>query len=282
MIGLTRVFQVWNKYVGIHEYVITLFVVVLYVMTSIGFKFAINILEFPFLGFVSPVVAIPIPFALLLGLPVAVGTFVGYIAVSIMNSTVGVETLFVAISHSYLAFSAYKLRGQIGSISFDGIFAASPVKQARGFLIICVIASGGAAAIVAWGYEISSVAPFFQLSMASVITYLSINLTFGLFIFVFLLSLVRKTDRVRDAIAYTNSSHTAIFSTAVVTVLWLTLGFVGSVGYRAFEKLPRRALVPDFAFLLVLDQPGLFGPGATRIQALFGSIMFSFLILSYR
>lgn len=283
MTGLnTWISRGWNKHVGMREYIITFFIIVLYLVTSIGSKIAMNEIGLPFLGFFPPVVAIPVPFGLLFGWPVAVGAFVGNILVSIVNSTFGVETVFLALSHGYLAYSAYKLRGYLGSIPFDNLSPSSPVKRVRGFVVICVIASGGAAAIVAWGHEIGSVAPFFQMSIITFISYLLVNLTLGFFIFVLLMSSMTHMDRLHDAVEDASNSQNTIRLKGVVTVLWITFGFIGSVGYRTFEKLPRRAFTPNFEFLLFLDQPDLFGPGATRIHVSFGAVMFSLLLLAYR
>lgn len=282
MTGLTVwPFQGWKKHVGIREFVLTVSIIVLYVATSIGFKTVINTTELSFLASFPPVVAIPVPFALLFGLPVAVGAFVGYISVSIVHSTLSVAAVFIAIGHVYLAYSAYKLQGYVGPLPFDDQSPSNPLRRARGFVVISVIAAGGAAAIVAWGHEIGSVAPFFQISIISFISYLFVNLTLGFFVFVLLTSSITHMDRLHDAIDCSSNSQNRIYLKGGVTSVWIMFGFIGSIGYRTFEKLPRRAFTPNFEFLLILDRPNLFGPGATRIQVLFGAVMFSFLLLAY-
>lgn len=265
-----------NTYIRRFDAAIAILIAALYALTSIAIPpFA----GWPF-GFLHPVNGIVLPFAIVFGLPAVAGAFIGVILRNVVSDVSAVETLFVAIAHSYLAFSAAQLRGRSSLLVANRIPLESPLSLYRDYLTLCVIGCGGAAAIIAWGYEVVGVSPFFQISLISFVGLTIMSGIIGFSIFVVLRGITSRSRRI--PINHSSEFRGRIKAVRAITALWLALGYFGSVGYRMLENLGPRALPQSIQFLKLLDQPNLFGPGAGLVQSLFGAIMFSLLAFAYR
>jgi len=224
---------------------------------------------------VSELVAVlPIPLALVFGRRVLWVLPMGYALTDLLGGAVGTGTIFIALAHVYLGYAAVRLSGR-----YDGfpLRSADSVRSTlRPFLMTVGVATAGATAIVAWGWEITHVTPFF----VTVVFVLPVALALNAVVALPLTVGLRAALGVEPGDAESFGRRRAA-SVGLLTAGWVVAGTVLSLGYRSFERVPRTVFVDrDVAFLLLFDRPDLFGPGAGRLQALLGAIALSSLVLT--
>lgn len=226
---------------------------------------------------VHPASALPIPFGLVFGSVAAYAVAGGVVASELFTGSLGVESAFLATAMFYLSFSSHRLWGAVGRAiePWTGRIpgTATPIR----YLATVSVAVPGAGVIVAWGAEVSATSPFYLPALLETADLLLANLVLGPVVLLFgALGGVRVTG---DDEAPRPGSGASLRLTVASTVVWLLLGTVGSLGYRSIEKVPDAFLSGPRRYVALVEQP-LFGPGAARVQVVFGAVMFGLLVVS--
>jgi hypothetical protein len=264
----------WKSGTRVRVATVVVAMTAVYLAGDVASGYVNSALGAPSVLFLPLVAAVPVPFTLVFGASAAVGAVVGSLAVGV--TAFGVETVFVALAHGCLALTAAGSRDRL--VTDRGQSLARYPESLRAFVTVSVLGSGGAAAVLAWGYEVAAIAPCFVAVASWFLSLLLVNLTVAPLVFFTLRSVAGWAEwspptgvpvTVRDR------------RTAVVVSVWVVLGSFGSIGYRLFETTSTRAVPTSLEFLFVFKRPDLFGAGAGLVEVLLGAVMFSFLALSY-
>lgn len=260
-------------------------VALLYLLVTVSADALAFSLSIPLLANGALTAALPVPLVLALGPVSLLGIPVGYAVSELVRGAVGWYTVVGAAAHLFLGYSGGKLARW-----FDLERPAAPSEVARfavlgRFFVLAALSAGGAAALSAWGGEVVGLAPFYATVLGAFVSYFLLTFALGLPLSVLFRAAVSGAESRFGVALSTPAALTGRFSlrgVAAVTAVWILLGAVGSVGYRSFERIsPGSFAERNLDFVLVLNRPDLFGPGAGRVQALFGALLFSVLVFVY-
>lgn len=225
--------------------------------------------------FSSPelLIALPVPLVVAFGPRVLWGVGAGVVAVDAIAGAVGIATGVGLLAHGYAGYVAHRLVARR-----DGT-DVSP----RTLVTTTLVAVAGAAAIVAWGREVTLAAPFY---LSAVVLTAEFLLVAGLSVVPLTRLAVAVRERVLpDGVVSGRRSESPVSGpkVAAVTGIWLVGGIAGSLGYRTFVRLPEPAFARrNLEVLLTLDRPDLFGVGGGRLLVFFGVVMLVVLALLTR
>lgn len=251
----------------------------LYLLVTLGERVLSGILSMPALSVIDWTAALPVPVLLAVGPAALWGIPLGYALSDAAMSSLGPATLIGAGAHLYIGYATCKLLSW-----FDGDVSRGSVSVGFGrFGLSVALAAAGAAAISGWGSEVVHQTPFFVAAPLAFAEFALLGVLFALP----LAGLFRRVASTgTSALGVTAAprqrfdGRTNLRRVAAVTVGWLVVGTVASVGYRAFEKLPAGSFTSrDLEFVLLLRRPTLFGPGAGRLQVLLGAVLLSVLVV---
>ncbi|MFO7925677.1 MAG: hypothetical protein ACQET5_00135 [Halobacteriota archaeon] len=249
----------------------------LYLLVTLGERVLSGAVSIPAFSVVELTAVLPVPVLLAAGPAALWGIPLGYVLSDAATSSLGPGTLVGAGAHLYLGYATCKLLRW-----FDADAPRVSVGFGR-FVPAVTIAAAGAAAISGWGGEVIHRTPFFVAAPTAFAEFALLSIPFAL-------PLAGLFGRVASAGASALGVTAAprrrfdgrpnLRRVAAVTLGWVGLGTVASVGYRTFEKIPAGAFTSrDLEFVLLLRQPTLFGPGAGRLQVLLGSVLLSVLVV---
>jgi len=251
----------------------------LYLLVTLGERILSGVVPIPTLSVVDWTAVLPVPVLLAAGPAALWGIPLGYVLSDAATSSLGPHTLVGVGAHLYLGYATCKLLSW-----FDGDASRGSVSVGLGrFVLAVALAAAGAAAISGWGSEVVHQTPFFIAVLPAFAEFALLGVLFALP----LAGLFRRAASAgTSALGVTAApeqqfdGRTNLRRVAAVTVGWLVVGTVASVGYRAFEKLPAGTFTSrDLEFVLLLRQPTLFGPGAGRLQVLLGAVLLSVLVV---
>lgn len=239
----------------------------------------------PVLARFELVAALPVPLMLSFGSAALWAIPVGYVLGDVTSNAVGPGTLVGVGAHLYIGYSAGKVARKFGFDRFISLsrFVRRPVFGR--YLLLAGVSAAGGAAITGWGSEIVHGSPFYLAVGGSFVEYflLAAALTYPL---VGLFRTVTATAATRFDIGWprldTMSCCFSLRRVTAITVAWIALGSVGSIGYRTFQKFPAEVYTDrNLDLVLLLDRPALFGSGAGRLQVLLGAFFFSLLLVVF-
>ena len=219
-----------------------------------------------------PSAGLAIPLGILFGIPATLGLVSGAIIKNAIRSNISPLALLDVVSVFLLAYLPYTLyRHGVGdSLGPENRTSMSVVR----FVSITLLACCGAAAFLAWAYELVGASPFYVTVLYSFVEYLLATLVvaplFGLLVSS---GHVRTPDTVpRGDSAVPSRPYRRLL--VAIFPLWAVLGTVGSVGFQiresiSFVSFRRRGI--DLLYHLV--HPDVFGRGGRRAQVVFGTVM---------
>jgi hypothetical protein len=262
------------------------FISLLYILVTVFENAFASLTSLSALSWVELTGVLPIASAVVFGPSALWGILAGTALSDVASNAFGPSAFVGVAVHLYLGYAASKLAQK-----FDIDAFVSPSYFARRstlgqFLLLVTVPVAGASAIAGWGGEIVHTAPFFFLTTRTFVELLCLNLVFTLPL-VELCRLVASTSAVRfDALPSDSGDRDGRFDlwrVVGVTLTWVVLGTIGSLGYRTFEKIPPGYFWSNNneAVLLLLDRPELFGLGAGRVQVVFGALLFSLLVSTF-
>ena len=157
---MSDIIAVWHD---TRQIVLTAQVAAIYAAILIPFKVGIPIIP----GFVElrPANAIPIVTSLLFGPAAAWGAGIGNI-IGDCFGTIGPASVFGFLGNFFLAYIPHMMWGHLGLLSSTQAPQMKSWRQGLEFAVICVIASGVCAGIIAWGVELLGLLPFMILAPA--------------------------------------------------------------------------------------------------------------------
>lgn len=217
---------------------------------------------FAYTGFVQfdPAVGLLVPFSILFGLFGILAAALGVIVRDLLHGAVGMSTWIVVVSHLLAGYLVYRLRPVLTPLS-----KAGTVRDWAGWLgrfaFVALVGSLVVAALVGWGNELFGLAPFY-LTANTAIQYLLATILLGLPFLIVVDSLI-----MRDRVAVRSRSRLSYFgsSVAMISVVWLGFGVVGSLGFRLVTAFPDTSLQgAGLGFVVWLADPSLFGAGAVH------------------
>lgn len=219
---------------------------------------------------------VAVPAAVVFSVPGAIAVGVGSFAARLATGAEIATAALRSVTHVVI--------GTVGLITYRATRASDRVEAIPGpsWLPACLFASvQGAvtgAVVLGWGLAVAGVSPFF-LTTGYTVSYVVSGLLFGLPL-LFALHYVAGPFQPKPTAGIVTGSAIVI----VVPYLWLLLGTIGSIGYHSFDVLysydPKALEVIGLAFLDVLYNDALFGPGAVRVQAALGGAMSGVLVLA--
>lgn len=251
-----------------------------YLLVTLGEWLLSGFVSIPTFSVVELTAALPVPVLLAAGPAALWGIPFGYVLSDLATSSLGPGTLVGAGAHLYFGYATCRL---LRWFDADAPRVSVSVGRERiglgPFVFAVVLAAAGAAAISGWGGEVVHRTPFFFAAPMAFAEFVLLSVPFAL-------PLAGLFGRVASAFEGTVDTRERfdgrlpLLQVAVVTVGWVVIGTVASVGYRTFEKLPAGSFTSrDFETVLLLRQPALFGPGAGRLQVLLGAILLSVLVV---
>lgn len=259
------------------------FVLLCYVVVAILEGALVAAFDLPVLGWVDLVAALPIALVLAFG-PMAVWTVpVGSFVASLIGGAGGVLAVVLAVAHAYMAYAAHVLFRRSTAMDGEATARAGWRQALTRYLLVIVTATAGAGAIVAWGGEMARTAPFFVTVVPASVGYLVLNLFCAVpLAAAFRRTLADGTEAVGLAERLRTGPRTrSLRGVVAVTGVWILVGTLGSIGYRTLVAVPTDAFTRrGLDVVLALEQPTLFGPGAGRLQVLFGAVMFVWLLVT--
>ncbi len=198
----------WADLIGVWQdtrlIVITAQIAAIYAAILIPFKAGIPLIP----GFVElrPANAIPIVASLLFGPAAAWGAGIGNI-IGDCFGTLGPASLFGFWENFFLGYLPYLMWGHLGWLSSGQPPVIQSWRQGLEYGLICVVASGACAGIIAWGVEVLGLLPFMVLAPAVFFN----NIVMGLFLGPPLLRfLYPRVQRWRLGYEDIRSSHTSL------------------------------------------------------------------------
>ncbi|WP_128904477.1 hypothetical protein [Halorubrum amylolyticum] len=256
----------------------------LYLLVTLGERALSGVVSVPAFSVVELTAALPVPVLLAVGPAALWGIPLGCVLSDAATGSLGPGTLVGAGAHLYLGYATCTLlRG------FDADaprVSVSSVRERIGlgrFVLVVALAAAGAAAISGWGGELVHRTPFFVAAPAAFAEFVLLSAPFALP----LAGLFGRAGSAGASALGVTATPRRRFDrqpdrrrVAAVTVGWVVVGTVASVGYRTFEKIPAGPFTSrDLEFVLLLRQPTLFGPGAGRLQVLLGAVLLSVLVI---
>jgi hypothetical protein len=251
-----------------------------YLLVTLGERLLSGVVSVPTFSVVELTAVLPVPVLLAFGPAALWGIPLGYVLSDVATSSLGPGTLVGAGAHLYFGYATCRLLRWFDADTPRVSVSVGPERIGLGrFVFAVVLAAAGAAAISGWGGEIIHRTPFFVAAPTAFAEFVLLSVPFALPL-AGLFGRVTSTFEVTDATRARFDGRLALLQVAAVTVGWVVIGTVASVGYRTFEKLPAGSFTSrDLDFVLLLRQPVLFGPGAGRLQVLLGAVLLSVLVL---
>ncbi|WP_144921691.1 hypothetical protein [Halorubrum salsamenti] len=249
----------------------------LYLLVALGERALSGVVSVPALSVVDLTAALPVPVLLAAGPAALWGILFGHVLSDAATSSLGPGTLVGAGAHLYLGYATCTLLRRS-----DAPRASDSAGLGR-FVLAVAVAAAGAAAISGWGGEAIHRTPFFVAAPAAFAEFTLLSVPFALplaGLFRRVASAGASAFDITAAPRRRFDGHPDLRRVTAVTVGWVVVGTVASVGYRMFETVPAGAFTSrDLDFVLLLRQPTLFGPGAGRLQVLLGAVLLSFLVV---
>ncbi len=238
----------------------------------------------PILSAVDLTTALPVPLVWLMGSTALVAIPVGFALSDVVSNAAGVGTLVGIGVHLFLGYSGAKLSERYDLFAHGALPMAGPATLAR-LGLISGLATIGSAAVAGWLSELFHLTPFYVAAWSSFLE------TFVM-VLLFTIPLVFLLHRVfRGIETHTNLNlrrmtdfHEEFNSVWIlgISLAWFLAGTVGSITYRVLERIPPIAFHNrGLEFLMVIDNPAIFGSGASRVHVLFGALFASILIIQY-
>ncbi|WP_050032182.1 hypothetical protein [Halorubrum halophilum] len=256
----------------------------LYLLVTLGERVLSGVVSIPAFSVVELTAALPVPVLLAAGPAAMWGIPLGLVLSDAATSSLGPGTLVSASAHLYLGYATCSLLRR-----FDGDaprLSVSVVRERIGlgrFVLAVALAAAGAAAVFGWGGELTHRTPFFVAAPVAFAELALLSVPFALplaGLFERAASAGTSAFGVTAPLRRQFDGRPDLRRVAGVSVGWLAVGTVASVGYRTFEKVPAGAFTSrDLEFVLLLRQPALFGPGAGRLQVLLGAVLLSVLVV---
>lgn len=251
----------------------------IYLLVTLGEQVLSGVVSIPAFSVVDLTAALPVPVLLAAGPAALWGIPLGYVLSDAATGSLGPGTLVIAGAHLYLGYATCKL---LRWFDADTLRISDLVGFGR-FVLAVTLAAAGAAAISGWGGEAIHQTPFFVAVPAAFAEFALLSIPFALP----LAGLFRRVASAGASAFGVTAPPRQRFDgqpnlrrVAAVTVGWVVVGTVASVGYRAFEKIPAYSFTTrNLEFVLLLRRPTLFGPGAGRLQVLLGAILLSVLVV---
>lgn len=260
-------------------------VVSVYLLVTVSETVLAAGLSVPVLSTIELTSVLPVPVTLVMGSVALWAIPVGYLLSDLVTGAAGTGTLVGVAVHLYLSYSAAKLVRR-----FDIPVAGPRSNLLRRetlsrFVLVIGVAGIGAAAVAGWTSEVVRTAPFSVAASARFVELVALNLVCALPLVGAFRSVARAVDT-RFGVAWCRPSdlHGEFSSrrVALVSLAWLLVGTIGSLGYRTLERVPEYLLANrGLEVLSTLVDPELFGWGAGRLQVLVGSVLVSVLLASY-
>jgi len=241
-----------------------------------------GVVVLPGLLVVQPASGLALPLTVLFGPGAALGAAIGALAGDVAVGSLAPISLVESGSQLLL--------GGLGWLYWRELdpFGAGrrPLGAAGRAGAAVAVSSAGAAAFLAWGSELLAVAPFHLAAVEAGGEYVLATLV----VLAPYLVVSTRADgfggRLRRPRAApsptgdrgpsprTDGRRSRTVALLSLPVAWVLVGTIGSVGYRVLETIPPTDFVErGVGVLLVVHQPGLFGPGAVAVQAVFGSFV---------
>lgn len=249
---------------------------------AVGGFVSVFAVALPFFDFqlTHPVAGLAVTAGILFSFHGATAVAVGYIV-----GKFAIGSLYLG---SVLAAFAYFVVGGVSAVVWCKGCAnsnRSGYKRGLGYARLFVgtmsVAALSGGVVLAWGYEVFGLFPFF-LATRYVFSFGLASLLIAppvLLVSMFALDRDAAIARTTD-----NPAENSLWTIGVLALTWLIVGTIGSVGYRAVTVLlsqyPEVFTTRDLEILLVIHGDSVYGPGGQRIQAIFGGIMFLLLMLT--
>lgn len=221
----------------------------------------------------QPSSGLAVPVGIAFGLPAALG--IGLAVLGVNLSTLSLAVGCSAVSHVALALLASELWDR-------GILPTDPGKTWEsadvwvGILSVTALSSIVAAALLAWGYEILGLFPFYVSFPAALLDFLLGTVVVG-FPALYVLRRLGGWPGVSETPASADGRRFCLSLSAAV--LWGVGGVVGSVGFAIREKLPSDEFVDrGLGVLYEVVHPDVFGHGGRRAQVVFGGLMLTLVV----
>lgn len=214
------------------------------------------------------------PLGILFGVPAALGIAVSVFTTDAIRVAITLQTLVESLSLFLLAYMGRELWGRNPSVSLEN----NDFATARTWISIAITAIPScivAASILAWGYEIFGLFPFFISFLSATLSYLVSTLLLAPPI----IYAVHRMDTpswldVSLPVERPSEDSSTFRYVVLVSGLWAILGVVGSIGFTIRQKIPRRFFrYANVELLYESIHPDIFGQGGRRVQILFGAIM---------
>lgn len=233
---------------------------------------------------VRPAFGVALVFGVFFGAAGSLGSALGYLASRVATGSLTPVDLFVALAYFLAGYLAYYFLLAVWRAGEGGRHGVRSPRTFALSVAAVVSAVAGSAATTAWAYELFDVAPF-SVAPGLLISYAVSALLIGLPVAVLH---AETTTRARGSGLPRPSEPPRRRRLPVlpllVPVVWLVVGTIGSLGYRAIKRVvaqhPHALEDRGLEFLLVLQNDALFGVGAGRVQIVFGSVMLSILTVS--
>lgn len=226
-----------------------------------------------------------LPLAILYGLgPIGlVGVPVGVLGADVISGSLAVPSVLTVAGHTYLGMAAWRCGERFGLAPGFKLRELFSFRGLAAGMAVLGLSTAGAAAVSGWGNEVLHQSPFYIAATGSLVGYIGAAMLLGIpmaWILRAVSGQARQSRRIASSKQFPTPDLRWISS---LTVLWLLLGVLGSLGYRTFEQIPDRVrTVKNLEILSILDQPDLFGIGASRLQVVLGAVSLSLLVLTYR
>ena len=213
----------------------------------------------------------------------ALGAGLGALAATLLAGSASPLDLFTAAALFWMgSLSFYLLRGR--DPGWRGIASwFHPVRSVVPFASVSLVAAAAGASTVAWGYEFEGTAAFYVAPRLA-LSYVTSALIVGLPLLYLLQYVGGWLPGLPPSRGPTRASTSSIKAMVITPLAWLSLGSVWSAGYRAFARLhttnPHALEERGLAFVAVLYNDLLFGPGGRYVQIVLGSIMVAVLVVA--
>lgn len=214
------------------------------------------------------------PLGILLGVPAALGIAVGAVLTDVIRDAVVAQTLVESVSLFVLAYGGRELWRRNPSISFSTL-TLTTVSSWLQVAITGTLSSVVAASILAWGYEILGLFPFYVSFLSAVQSYLVTTLPLtALLVYTVTRTNLRRWFDVSHADRRPDADSRTFWTITLVSGTWAILGVVGSIGFTTRQKIPREAFRRyNVEFLYEFVDPDVFGQAGRRVQILLGAVM---------
>ena len=227
-----------------------------------------------------PSAGMAVPLGAAVGVPGVAGLAIGAFLSDVVSGTFSTSAFFYTISVVLLAYFAhvlyrYDIGGQIRSDH-------GPVLAAVRFVLLAAVACSGAAAFLAFGYQMAGITPFYITAVSSFIEFaISTAIVAPLFGLLVVLDDALFSYRPSRRNTVSSSSRVHRWAILVVLPLWLLVGFVGSIGFKLRERVSLEGFQNFNAeFLYHAVHPDIFGQGGRRAQVLLGVLALMLFVAS--